>query len=93
MRTTISATEAVRNFSEILNNIRYRGDHYTIIRGGKPAASIVPAEEAVQERPLADLRGILKALPRLDRDDTTFANDVLDAAKSQPPLPEPTPWE
>ena len=93
MRATISATEAVRNFSEILNNIRYRGDHYTIIRGGKPAASIVPAEETAQERPLAELRSILKALPRLDRDDTSFADDVLAAASSQPPLPESTEWE
>lgn len=93
MRATISATEAVRNFSEILNNIRYRGDHYTIIRGGKPAAAIVPAEEAVRERTLADLRGILKALPHLDRDDTTFAADVLAAATAQPPLPESAEWE
>lgn len=93
MRATISATEAVRNFSEILNNIRYRGDHYTIMRGGKPAASIVPAEETVRERPLAELRGILKALPRLDRTDTAFAGDVLAAAKVQPALPESTEWE
>lgn len=93
MRATISATEAVRNFSEILNNIRYRGDHYTIIRGGKPAASIVPAEEAAQERTLAELRGIMKVLPRLNRDDTSFADDVLAAATVQPPLPESTEWE
>jgi len=93
MRATISATEAVRNFSEILNNIRYRGDHYTIMRGGKPAASIVPAEEPVRERPLAELRGILKVLPRLDRTDTAFAGDVLAAASAQPPLPESTEWE
>lgn len=93
MRATITATEAVRNFSEILNNIRYRGDHYTIVRGGKPAAAIVPAEETVTERPLAELRSILKVLPRLDRADTTFADDVLEAAKSQPPMPEATPWE
>ena len=93
MRTTISATEAVRNFSEILNNIRYRSDHYTVIRGGKPAAAIVPAEETVRERPLSDLRGIMKALPQLDRDDTAFADDLLAVAKAQPPLPESTGWE
>lgn len=93
MRAAISATEAVRNFSEILNNIRYRGDHYTIMRGGKPAASIVPAEETVQQRSLAELRGILKALPKLDRADSAFADDVLSAAKTQPPLPESIKWE
>jgi antitoxin (DNA-binding transcriptional repressor) of toxin-antitoxin stability system len=93
MRTTLSATEAVRHFSEILNNIKYRGDHYTILRGGKPAAAIVPAEGVVPMRTLAELRGILTALPRLDRDDTSFALDVLAAARTQPPLPESTEWE
>lgn len=36
MNVPISSTEAVRNFSELLNNIKYRGDRYTVIRGGKP---------------------------------------------------------
>ncbi len=27
----VSATEAVRSFSELLNNVRYRGDRYTIV--------------------------------------------------------------
>jgi prevent-host-death family protein len=93
MRAAISATEAVRNFSEILNNIRYRGDHYTIMRGGKPAASIVPAEETGQQRSLAELRGILKSLPKLDRADSAFADDVLSVAKTQPSLPESIKWE
>lgn len=93
MRATLSATEAVRHFSEILNNIKYRGDHYTILRGGKPAATIIPAEGTVPVRTLAELSGILKALPRLDPDDTSFADDVLAAAKTQPPLPEPAEWE
>jgi antitoxin (DNA-binding transcriptional repressor) of toxin-antitoxin stability system len=35
---TITATEAVRKFSEILNSIKYAGADYTIMRGGKPVA-------------------------------------------------------
>jgi antitoxin (DNA-binding transcriptional repressor) of toxin-antitoxin stability system len=93
MRATLTATEAVRHFSEILNNIKYRGDHYTILRGGKPTAAIVPAEGTVPIRTMAELRGILQTLPRLDRDDTSFTDDVLAAAKAQPPLPESTGWE
>ena len=50
MQTAISSTEAVRNFSELLNNIKYRGDRYTVIRGGKPAASLVPVEPIRQWR-------------------------------------------
>jgi hypothetical protein len=33
MIQTITATDAVRNFSELLNNIRYRGERYTILKG------------------------------------------------------------
>ena len=36
MIQTITVTDAVRNFSELLNNIRYRGERYTILKGGKP---------------------------------------------------------
>jgi prevent-host-death family protein len=93
MRATLSATEAVRQFSEILNNIKYRGDHYTIMRGGKPVAAIVPAEGVVPMRSLTELRAILQTLPRLDPDDTSFAEDVVAAAKAQPPLPEWHGWE
>jgi len=93
MRTDITATDAVRKFSELLNNIKYRGDHYTVLRGGKPAAAIVPAEEATPERLLGELRGIFKTLPRLDPGDLFFARDVQEGVNTQPPLPEETVWE
>jgi len=93
MRTAISSTEAVRNFSELLNNIKYRGDRYTVIRGGKPAASLVPVEPAGSGATLADLRKIMQTLPRLDRSDSAFAADVAAAAGAQPPMPETQSWE
>lgn len=93
MRTDITATEAVRHFSELLNSIKYRRDRFTIIRGGKPAAALVPAEEAVPERVMGELSGIFKALPRLAPNDTSFERDVLGAVGDQPPLPEETGWE
>ena len=34
MIQTITVTDAVRNFSELLNSIRYRGERYTILKGG-----------------------------------------------------------
>ncbi len=92
MRPDISATEAVRHFSELLNNIKYRGDRYTIIRGGKPAAALVPVDEAGSPRHMGDLKGIFQTLPQLDLDDISFADDVLGAVKAQPPLPEDTVW-
>jgi prevent-host-death family protein len=92
VRSEISATDAVRRFSELLNNIKYRGDQYTVIRGGKPAAALVPAEEVTTARPLAELRWIFKAMPRLDPGDTGFARDIQGCANAQPPLPEETAW-
>ncbi len=93
MQTAISSTEAVRNFSELLNNIKYRGDRYTVIRGGKPAASLVPVEQVGSGASLADLRTIVSALPHLDRDDTNFAADVTAAVGAQPAMPEALSWE
>lgn len=93
MQTSISSTDAVRNFSELLNNIKYRGDRYTVIRGGKPAASLVPVEPATRGATLADLRQIVRALPHLDSSDTSFAADVMAAATSQPAMPEAISWE
>jgi len=93
MQTAISSTEAVRNFSELLNNIKYRGDRYTVIRGGKPAASLIPVEPARMGVTLADLRKIVQSLPHLDSNDTTFESDVIAASSSQPPMPEALPWE
>ncbi|MBI5483478.1 MAG: type II toxin-antitoxin system Phd/YefM family antitoxin [Deltaproteobacteria bacterium] len=93
MQTAISSTEAVRNFSELLNNIKYRGDRYTVIRGGKPAASLIPLEPARTAVTLADLREIMRALPHLDNNDKAFEADVMAASKSQPPMPEALSWE
>jgi len=93
MQTAISSTEAVRNFSELLNNIKYRGDRYTVIRGGKPAASLIPVEPARMGATLADLRKIVQSLPHLDSNDTAFEADVIAASSSQPPMPEALPWE
>lgn len=93
MQTAISSTEAVRNFSELLNNIRYRGDRYTVIRGGKPAASLVPVEPLRSDSTLADLRDILRTLPRLDQEYRPFTADIMAVAAAQPAMPESLPWE
>jgi antitoxin (DNA-binding transcriptional repressor) of toxin-antitoxin stability system len=93
MQSAISSTEVVRNFSELLNNIKYRGDRYTVIRGGKPAASLVPVEQISSGAILADLRKIVQAFPHLDRSDTSFASDIIVAASSQPAMPEALSWE
>lgn len=42
MKSEISATEAARRFSEILNRVRYRNESFVVKRGGVPVCEIVP---------------------------------------------------
>jgi len=91
MIKTISATEAVRTFSELLNTIKYKGEFYTILRGGKPAATIGPAEKSTGERTLRELSLVLKTMPKLE-DDDKFAADIDAIIGNQPVAPEKSSW-
>ena len=92
MTKTITATEAVRKFSEILNSIKYTGNDYTIMRGGKPVASIRPAETHAKALTLGDLAGLVKSLPSLGDDAERFKKDIREAHKHQPHMPEKDKW-
>ncbi len=92
MMKTITATEAVRKFSEILNSIKYTGADYTIVRGGKPVAIMRPAEEHAKELTLGDLVGIVKSLPELGDEAERFKKDLREAHKHQPHMPEKERW-
>jgi antitoxin (DNA-binding transcriptional repressor) of toxin-antitoxin stability system len=92
MEKTISATEAVRKFSEILNSIKYRGDCYTIVRGGKRVASICPVEVSLKERSLSELKALLKNIPRLGVEAERFEKDLKEILKHQPSMPKENQW-
>jgi antitoxin (DNA-binding transcriptional repressor) of toxin-antitoxin stability system len=83
----MSATEAARNSSEILNRVLYRGETFLIERSGKPICEMRPAEPSRFTG--RDFVSLLKSLPSVDQD---FLEDLEDIAISQPRLPEP-PWE
>jgi len=53
-----------------------------VIRYGKPAATIGPAEKATSMRTLKELALVLKTMPKLD-DDDKFAADVEDIITKQ----------
>jgi prevent-host-death family protein len=91
--TEITATEAVRTFSELLNGVRYRGDRYTIVRGGKPVATIGPVESSAPRATLGDLPGLVRDLPRLEAGDDSFDEDIAASVAEQPRLPQGTSWE
>jgi prevent-host-death family protein len=93
MEKAVSATEAVRKFSEILNSVKYRGESYTIVRGGKPVASISPVEPLPKRKFLRDLGELVKSLPRLGEEADRFGKDLKEIRKRQPILPRESKWD
>jgi len=93
MEKHITATQAVREFSELLNKIKFKGDRYIIERSGKPVAQMEPIREAKKAKMLKELKSLLKELPRLDQELDAFAADLEGVRKDQPPLPEEGMWE
>jgi antitoxin (DNA-binding transcriptional repressor) of toxin-antitoxin stability system len=87
MDRTISATEAARTFSDVLNRIRYQGVTFTIERGGEVIARIVPAGRVGFAG--ADLAALLRAAPRPDKG---FADALEATLADQAPIGDSA-WE
>jgi prevent-host-death family protein len=85
MESRISATEAARNFSDLLNRVRYRGEEFVVERSGEAVCRIVPAKP--RKRTLADLVRILDSA----RPDPEYWDTVEQATRRQPKLPK-SPW-
>lgn len=63
-KTRISATEASRKFSEILNRVKFKGESFIVERSGRPMCEIRPAQkEGVSTQELVE---ILKSGPHPD---------------------------
>lgn len=82
----LSATEAARGFSELLNRVRYRAESFIIERAGVAIGELRPASPPPFRG--ADLVALLESLPPADEG---FLDDVAAVANSQPTLPE-SPW-
>ncbi|HLE64115.1 MAG TPA: hypothetical protein VI750_13280 [Pyrinomonadaceae bacterium] len=94
MKKKITSTEAVRNFSEILNAVKYKGIHFTIVRGRKPVAEINPVGAAGRdERTLLELPQILRKIPRLGKEAAAFERDLRWVISQQPSPPKSSEWE
>jgi antitoxin (DNA-binding transcriptional repressor) of toxin-antitoxin stability system len=83
----ISATEAARTFSELLDRICYRGETFVIERGGEPVCEMSHVKPPRFTG--ADFLTLLHSLPKPD---PGFWDAVQDATKQEPTVPE-SPWE
>ena len=87
--SNISITHLARNLADIVNRVAYRGERFTVVRGKRPVAEVIPAPRG---RRLAELPGILAGLPRLSAEDVEhFAHDV-DEARRRVGSEETDPW-
>lgn len=80
MDAKISASEAARTFSELLNRVRYRGDSFTVERAGEPVCRIVPVGSG-RGRRIRDLPGILAQAPRPD---DAYLDELEALTRNQP---------
>ena len=88
MALRISATQAARNLSDLLNKVRYRGEAFDVVRGGEVVARLVPAGSAMGQATLRNLRERLAALGPLD---AAFGAD-LEAIQAEQQPPSDDPW-
>jgi len=87
MTTRLSATEAVRTFSDLLNRIRYRGEEFIVERAGEPVCRMTPAGPT-KRLTLRDLASLLRVTPKPDSD---YASAVRRGARAQGRAPR-SPW-
>ena len=69
----ISATKAARNFADLLDAIEHRGEHFTIVRRGRPIAHLDPVGRGQG----ADV----KAMLRRHRPDRRWTGDLEDVRR------------
>jgi prevent-host-death family protein len=76
MAGRITATDAARSFSDVLNQVRYQGAEFDIVRANEVVARLVPAAPAGGVA-LDQLDELVRSLPRLGpREAERFALDI-----------------
>jgi antitoxin (DNA-binding transcriptional repressor) of toxin-antitoxin stability system len=89
MAETLTVTEVARHFAEYVNRVAFRRESFILLRGRRPVAELRPLPMGKR---LAELPGLLAAVPRLD-DAGEFAAD-LDAARGELALRQVVdPWQ
>jgi prevent-host-death family protein len=87
MSERVTATEAARRFSDILNRVRYGHETFVVLRGGEEIAQISPAQPS---QPVT-LRELIQKLRQMGSPDSRFAADLEEIQASQPQIGE-SPW-
>jgi prevent-host-death family protein len=83
MRTLkeLSATDAARGFSELLDRVEHAGESYVLVRHGRPVATIAPMA--------AGNGKALREVLRRRRPDPDWADEVRELRESVGSAPDP----
>ena len=80
---SITATHLARNFSDLINQVRYKHLTLEVMRGKELIAYVSPAPLSVGY-PISQLDRLLASLPRLSDEDTQhFLDDIHQGVASQ----------
>jgi len=82
----ISATQASRRFSDLLDAVEYRNEEFVVERHGRAIAALTPARGgAGRGVTWGDVLRLFDASPRPD---PSFARDIRRVRRSRPRLPD-----
>lgn len=87
MGTLISAAELGKNLSDVLDQVRDRGERFTVARDGEPVAALVPADAP----PSITLRELASQMGGIPLPDDGFAGDIEAMRQALTPE-EPPAW-
>ena len=85
MERQLGVTEARKQFAQMIDEVKYRGDNYIIVRHGEPAAAVVPMEVYLQwKRERAELFDLIRSVraENADVDPNEAMKAVLEAQQA-----------
>ena len=85
-KTSISVTEAARNFADCVNRVRYQNMTYVLLKNGTPVARLVPEREKVCLG--RDLAKVLRRVELSTDEAVAWNRDLKKARKSLKPQPD-----
>lgn len=88
---TITATVAIRTFSDLLNKVHYQGKTFEIKRGREIIARICPAQPTEKGLLASELNEFFTRLPSLEKEDAAKFKKTIREIRSM--KPEKDPWD
>lgn len=83
-KTTITVTEAARNFADCVNRVHYQNQSFILVKNGKPMARLIPDVEKI-----CTGRDLAEALERVELAPAEARQWYKDLAKGRKALKTP----